>query len=144
MNCRNQSWRVYYDVLLVNRRVVKYTIVLATCPVSGVAMTNTRNVVKFVGLPVIFNCQTNSTSPIRWHYYAPRGTHDVVLYIDGQLAQRYADRYLVSEVQTSGQSTFFISNVQLTDAGRYECRQARKAKYDISFELIVLGQCFID
>lgn len=101
--------------------------------------TTSRSTVADVGTTVTFDCRTDTTHPIRWIFNGPHTKHDVHLYNGYKLKENITDRYAVTVDANSGRNMLIITNVQLEDAGSYECREVTAAKYSNKFELVVLG-----
>jgi Immunoglobulin V-set domain len=91
-----------------------------------------------VGSVATFNCTTNNTNSIRWVYFAPSSTDDIILNNGEKMNPKFADRFRV--MMTNRTSRLEVTNLQMSDAGTYVCRDSTAAKYNRSFELVTIGK----
>ena len=94
-----------------------------------------------VGSQIMFTCKSDNNSIARWEFLEPGGGAEAELlfgtggYVPTQT--NTSKNYTVN-IRSRGISDLLISNLKLSDAGKYICKEAGTAAVDRA-ELVVLG-----
>ena len=116
--------------------VVKTAAVTALSEISAPS-----HAIALVGYSLSLTCWSNSSKDICWEYYPTYESIPRTIYTGQYVNRQYSRTHSVTVSDDGGNISVTLMEIQLEDAGIYQCRECESVQ-SADIEVIVLGMQF--
>ena len=113
-------------------------LLLSTATITQSKITAPSHGIALVGSSLSLTCSSDSSKDICWEYYASYESIPRTIYAGRYVNRQYSRTHNVT-VSSDGSVSLTLMEVQLEDAGMYQCRECSTVQ-SADIEVVVLGK----